>query len=40
MIDAIHTLIKDVILPISPIVILFFAVTLIENKNNKNHNKS
>ena len=37
MIDAIHTLIKDVILPISPIIILFFVVTLIENgkRNNK-----
>ncbi len=39
MIDAIHTLIKDVILPISPIIILFFVVTLIENKNNKRDNK-
>lgn len=39
MIDAIHTLIKDVILPISPLIILFFVVTLIENKNNKRDNE-
>ena len=39
MIDALHTLIKDVILPISPLIILFFVVTLIENKNNKRDNE-
>ena len=39
MIDAIHTLIKDVVLPISPIIILFFILTLIENKNNKKDNE-
>ena len=39
MIDVIHTLIKDVILPISPIIILFAIVGIMENNKNKNHNK-
>ena len=40
MIDAIHALIRDVILPISPIIILFFVITLIENsKSNKRDNE-
>jgi hypothetical protein len=32
MIDAIHTLIKDVILPISPIIMLFIVYDIMEDK--------
>lgn len=39
MIDAIHTLIKDVILPILPIIILFAIVGIMENNKNKRDNK-
>lgn len=39
MIDAMHALIKDVILPISPIIILFAIVGIMENNKNKKHNK-
>ena len=39
MIDAIHTLIKDVILPISPIIILFAIVGIMENNKNKKDSK-
>ena len=40
MIDALNKLITNVILPILPIIILFFVITLIENKNGKRDNKS
>lgn len=39
MIDALNKLITNVILPILPIIILFFILTLIENKNNKRDNE-
>ena len=39
MIDVIHALIKDVILPILPIIILFAIVGIMENNKNKRDNK-
>lgn len=39
MIDVIHALIKDVILPISPIIILFAIVGIMENIKNKRDNE-